>query len=94
LKSEGGLAPTISPKEGEHIGKAKVLLELISLKFGAPSETVVKRVTDADIAQWDVWMRRILTANSLREWKCHINLLVESIISCFSKILIFVIFAA
>ena len=54
-------------QEGEQIGKAKMLLELISLKFGAPSKTVVKRVTHADIEQLDVWIRRILTANSLRE---------------------------
>ena len=44
-----------------------MLLELISLKFGAPSKTVVKRVQSADIEQLDVWIRRILTANSLRE---------------------------
>ena len=54
-------------QEGEQIGKSKMLLELISLKFGAPSKTVVKRVTHADIAQLDVWIRRILTAHSLRE---------------------------
>ena len=54
-------------QEGEQIGKAKMLLELISLKFGTPSKTVVKRVQSADIEQLDVWIRRILTANSLRE---------------------------
>ena len=57
----------IGEQRGEQRGKAKMLLELISLKFGAPSKTVVKRVTHADIGQLDVWIRRILTANSLRE---------------------------
>ena len=52
-------------QRGEQIGKAKMLLELISLKFGAPSKTVVKRVQSADIEQLDVWIRRILTADSL-----------------------------
>ena len=57
----------IEGEKAERRGKAKMLLELISLKFGAPSKTVVKRVTHADIEQLDVWIRRILTANSLRE---------------------------
>ena len=57
----------IEGEKAERRGKANVLLELINLKFGAPSKTVVKRVTHADIEQLDVWIRRILTANSLRE---------------------------
>ena len=54
-------------KRGKKEGKEEMLLELISLKFGTPSKTVVKRVQSADIEQLDVWIRRILTANSLRE---------------------------
>jgi len=54
-------------QEGKQEGKEEMLLELITLKFGAPSKTVVKRVQSADIEQLDVWIRRILTANSLRE---------------------------
>ena len=52
---------------GEQRGKAAVLLTQITLKFGEPPPAVVKRVNGAEIEQLDVWIRRILTANSLAE---------------------------
>ena len=61
------LGERIGEQRGEQRGKAKMLLDLITLKFGEPSSAVVKRVNHAEIEQLDVWIRRILTANSLKE---------------------------
>ena len=52
-------------QEGRQEGEATVLLRQIERKFGAPSETVRRRVADADADTLLRWSERILNADSL-----------------------------
>ena len=52
-------------QEGRQEGEAAVLLRQIERKFGAPSETIRRRVADADADTLLRWSERILTADSL-----------------------------
>lgn len=52
---------------GEALGEAKVLLKLLGLRFGPPSEATRARVEAAAIAQLDAWVERVLTAETLDE---------------------------
>lgn len=50
---------------GEIKGESSTLLKLIKLKFGEISAAVEQKVTTADKAQLDIWVDRILTAETL-----------------------------
>ena len=52
-------------QEGRHEGEATILLHLIERKFGTPSETIRRRIADADADMLLRWSERILTADSL-----------------------------
>ena len=52
-------------EQGRQEGEAAVLLRLIERKFGAPGETVRRRIADADADTLLRWSERILTADSL-----------------------------
>ena len=54
-------------QEGRQEGEAAVLLRLITLKFGPPSEPVRQRVQAADAETLLQWSERVLTAQSLDE---------------------------
>jgi hypothetical protein len=52
-------------REGEARGQAKVLVKLLTLKFGPLSPEQEKVVTDATPEQLDEWVERVLTATSI-----------------------------
>ncbi|NOQ34716.1 MAG: hypothetical protein GQ569_02345 [Methylococcaceae bacterium] len=52
--------------KGKIEGEADTLLKQLKLKFGEPSESIINKVTTADKAQLDLWVERILTADSLQ----------------------------
>ncbi|MGB5834770.1 MAG: transposase [Thiohalocapsa sp.] len=52
-------------KEGRQEGEALVLMRLIELKFGPPSEAVREQVNAADADTLLRWSERILTAQTL-----------------------------
>jgi len=54
-------------QEGRQEGEAAVLLRLITLKFGPPSESVRQRVQAADAETLLDWSERVLTAQRLDE---------------------------
>jgi hypothetical protein len=54
-------------KEGRQQGQALVLLRLITLKFGPPSEAVREEIATADPETLLRWSERILTAPPLDE---------------------------
>ena len=54
-------------KEGRQQGEALVLMRLIELKFGPPSEAVRAQINAADADTLLRWSERILTAQSLEE---------------------------
>lgn len=54
-----------SRAEGEAKGEAKVLLKLLGLRFGPPSEATRARVEAAAVGQLDAWIERVLTADSI-----------------------------
>jgi len=54
-------------REGRQEGEAAVLLRLITLKFGPPSEPVRQRVQEADAETLLDWSERVLTAQRLDE---------------------------
>ena len=54
-------------QEGRQEGEAAVLLRLITLKFGPPSESVRQRVQEADAETLLQWSERVLTAQGLDE---------------------------
>jgi len=54
-------------EEGRQQGEARVLLRLITLKFGSPSETVREQIATADSETLLRWSERILTAQTLDE---------------------------
>jgi predicted transposase/invertase (TIGR01784 family) len=51
--------------EGEAKGRAEVLLELVGLRFGPPSEATRARIEAATFERLDAWVERLLTAESL-----------------------------
>jgi hypothetical protein len=53
--------------EGSARGRAEMLLKLLTLKFGPPSEDVRSRVQRADEPTLDRWAERVLTAGSVDE---------------------------
>ena len=53
--------------EGRQQGEARVLLRLITLKFGSPSEAVREHIATADPETLLRWSERILTAQTLDE---------------------------
>lgn len=53
--------------EGKAKGKAELLLKLLSLRFGSPSEATRARVGTAEPVQLDAWAERVLTAKTLDE---------------------------
>ena len=57
----------IGRREGRQEGEAAVLLRLITLKFGPPSESVRQRVQAADAETLLDWSERVLTAQRLDE---------------------------
>ena len=54
-------------EEGLVKGEAQALLKQIKLKFGASPEWVEAKLNDADAAQLDRWVARVLTASSIDE---------------------------
>ena len=54
-------------KEGRQEGEARILLRLITLKFGPPSEEVCRQIQTADAETLLKWSERILTAQDLDE---------------------------
>jgi len=52
-------------QKGEHKGIQGTLRKLITLKFGELPAWADERLTQASDAQLDVWVARILTADSL-----------------------------
>jgi predicted transposase/invertase (TIGR01784 family) len=53
--------------EGRAEGKAELLLELVGLRFGPPSEQVRAQVETASAEQLDQWAERVLTARTIDE---------------------------
>ncbi len=72
LRAEG---VAVGKAEGMAVGRAEgkaealrgVLLKLIRLRFGAPSEEAVAPVVGADDAEVEAWVEGILTAQSLEQ---------------------------
>ncbi|WP_295440698.1 DUF4351 domain-containing protein [uncultured Thiodictyon sp.] len=54
-------------QEGQQEGEAKALLRLLEAKFGPPTPDLLARVQAARPDQIEVWLTRILTANSQHE---------------------------
>jgi len=54
-------------QRGKQLGEAEMLLRQIERKFGAPSEMVRARVTQADSDRLLEWSERILEARTLDE---------------------------
>ena len=54
-------------EQGRQEGEAIVLLRLITLKFGLPSEPVRRQIATADPETLLRWSERILTAQTLDE---------------------------
>jgi predicted transposase YdaD len=54
-------------KEGRQEGEAHALLRQLEVKFGPPSAELATRVRSAPPEQLDVWLTRILTANSIEQ---------------------------
>lgn len=52
-------------EKGETRGEAQTLLKLFKLKFGTVADWAEDKVNSADKAQLDVWVERILTAESI-----------------------------
>lgn len=50
---------------GEKVGEIKILLKLLQLKFNAVPKWVENKITVADKKQLDLWVEKILTAESL-----------------------------
>ena len=54
-------------QEGRQEGEAAIVLRLLTLKFGAPSDAVRQRIESADADTLLQWSERILTAQTLDE---------------------------
>lgn len=53
--------------EGREEGQKEVLIELLGEKFVEPSDEVRERVRAADGAQLRIWLKRVLTAQSIEQ---------------------------
>ena len=51
-------------REGRQEGEAKALLRLLQVKFGPPTPDLAARVQADEPDQIEVWLTRILTADS------------------------------
>lgn len=47
------------------VWQAKILLELLTAKFGAVPETLVARMQSASVDELDAWVDRVLVAPTL-----------------------------
>lgn len=54
-------------KEGLQLGEAKILLHLLTLKFGSPSEFVQEKIRGANEETLMIWSERVLRAESCEE---------------------------
>ncbi|WP_256439208.1 DUF2887 domain-containing protein [Thiorhodospira sibirica] len=52
-------------KQGVQKAKAEALLTLITQKYGAPAEAIKTQINSATVEELDIWIQRILTAESL-----------------------------
>lgn len=52
-------------QQGEVSGRAKMLLKLLVLKFGALPPSIESKVSQAGTEELEVWTERVLTADSL-----------------------------
>ena len=52
---------------GEIKGEAKTLLKLFKLKFGLVSDSAEEKILSADKSQLDIWVERILTAETVED---------------------------
>ncbi|MBV5347224.1 DUF4351 domain-containing protein [bacterium] len=50
---------------GEQRGEARVLLRLLTLKFGPPSPEIQQRVSEADADTLLAWSERVLSADTI-----------------------------
>jgi hypothetical protein len=57
----------IAEKRGDQSGRVSVLLKLLNLKFGELPGDVESRVRHAELEELDLWIERVLTADSLNE---------------------------
>lgn len=53
--------------EGEVRGRAEIVLKLIALRFGSPTDAVRNRILGASIAELDVFAERVLSAPSVED---------------------------
>jgi hypothetical protein len=53
--------------EGEQRQQRKIVLKLLALRFGPPSEATVARVNAAGMEQLETWAERVLTATTLAD---------------------------
>jgi len=54
-------------KKGERIGRAKLLIEILSERFGSVPESIRDRISTADSGKLKEWVQRAGTAKSLEE---------------------------
>ncbi len=54
-------------QEGRQQGQAEILLKLLGLRFGSPSEAVRARIGSATLEELDAWTERVLTARTPAE---------------------------
>ena len=52
---------------GERRSQRRVLLKLLTLRFGVVPEAVVARMNNANEAQLDTWLERLVTAMTVDE---------------------------
>ena len=53
--------------EGREEGQKEVLIEQLGLKFGELADEVRERVRAADGVQLRIWLKRVLTAQSIEQ---------------------------
>lgn len=54
-------------EEGRKEGEAHALLRQLEVKFGPPPAELATRVRSAPTEQLDIWLMRILTADSIEQ---------------------------
>jgi hypothetical protein len=54
-------------QEGLQEGERRVLLKLLTLRFGPPPDSAARRIADADADTLERWAERVLTAATLEE---------------------------
>ena len=53
--------------QGRSEGRASMLLKLLTLRFGVPSDATIRRVNGASESELELWAERILTAASVED---------------------------